>query len=95
VVPRYDSAESVDLNTYSEFTVENVLIDMLMRDYAWRDIYEMTVMGYSFLLDVGDTVLFQYRRWGLNMPRSMVIIGITELAPTDSSEDQTRLVMIG
>jgi hypothetical protein len=95
VVPRYDSAESVELFNYSEFSVEVQLVDTMMRDYAWRDIYELTIAGYSFLLDVGDTVLVQYPRWGLNMPRSMVIIGIVELMPTEETEDQTRLTLVG
>lgn len=92
---RFNSAKGIELASHLLLSQSDLLVEIAMRDYVQRDLYEITVMGFSFSFDVCDTVLFQLDRWNMNTPRTMVIVEITEMSPTFSSEDQTRLLLWG
>jgi hypothetical protein len=92
---RYDSSKSVELTTTHLVAYNELVMEIVLRDYSQRDLYDITVVGFSFLFEVGETVLIQLERWGMHVPRSMIIVAITEISPTSSSEDQTRLLLWG
>ena len=92
---RYESAKTVDLTFLSDGPSADILIQTVLRDYSWRHLYEITTMGFSWQLEIGDTVLLQLDRWGMNVPQTMIIVGLTELSPTFQNEDQTKLLLLG
>lgn len=64
---------------------------LIHREQAFRDVYNITIKNLSWEINVGDTILLQLSRWGLDVPRMGLIIGVTELSPTFSSENRTTL----
>lgn len=71
---------------------------LISRLYSLNWIYTMTIKGYQFEFDLGDTLLLDISRWDLRNPTPVMIIEIVEESTIGmSSLDQglTKLVMLG
>lgn len=91
----FDSAKTAQLSTSLILPHNDMIVEIALRDHANRDLYEITVMGFSFAFDIADSVLLQLDRWDITSPKNMIIVGITEMSPTFSTEDQTKLLLWG
>jgi hypothetical protein len=92
---RHDSSKTVEIISLSEHPFYEALIQIALRDHAMQDLYEMTVTGWSWQLEPGDTVLVELSRWGMTSPRTMIIVEVTEMSPSIETEDRTKLLLWG
>ena len=91
---RYDSAEVIEEVTTNFGRQDDMLVDAALRDHSLRDLWDITVSGFLYQFNLLDTVLIQLNRFGMSHPQTAIIIGLTELSPTSTSEDQTRLLLL-
>lgn len=66
-----------------------------LRENGFRDVYVMTFFGISFRFRIGDVIQVELDRWGLDVPRTFVIIGVRERSSTGSTENLTTLKLWG
>lgn len=92
---RFDSSKIIELKSLLIRSHTDLLVEVALRDHTLRDLYDITVVGFSFMFEVGDTVLLQLSRWGMTVPRTMIIVEIVEMSPTIGTEDQTKLLLWG
>jgi hypothetical protein len=92
---RFDSAKATELKSYMIGPANHLVVEFALRDYMHRDLYEITVVGFAFMFNIGDTVLLQLTRWNMTVPRSMLVVEIADLSPTVGTEDETKLLLWG
>lgn len=92
---KYDSSKTVELHMLTDGPPYDHIVEAAFRDHILSDLYSITVHGYSFGIEVGDTVLLQLDRWDINFPKTMIVVGVIEMSPTDNTEDRTRLLLWG
>jgi hypothetical protein len=92
---RFATAETKTVNTFFEQSVSARRASELItyREQAFRDVYRFDLYGFSWKIQIGDTVVIEYPRFGLTVPKMGVVIGITERSPTSDRENITSLTV--
>jgi hypothetical protein len=102
IADRFPSATARVIPTHviGPSEADSLAWQIIYREQAYRDVFTFTVKDHSWLLSIGDNILLQHSRFGLDVPRQCVIVGITERSPTTGSDDQsgentTSLICLG
>jgi len=90
---RFRSAKTKTINTNYLQEADGRYVGDLIRhqEQAFRDVYSMIVLDHSWEFRIGDTFMFQFPRFRFQTPRVCVIIGITEISPTSTTENITSI----
>lgn len=88
---RYESAKTITLNQPFDFVAdaEFWLRGIAHRQQALRDVYEFSVKQQLFTFELGDTVIFEKSRFGLDVPRIGIITYVG-----DRANDQATVLRI-
>lgn len=79
---RYESAKMITINQPFDFVAdaEFWLQGLAHRQQALRDVYEFSVKTTPFIFEVGDCLLLEFPRFGLNVPRPGIIVYVGDRA---------------
>lgn len=94
-LPVHDSASVLEYNTLLDGTVYAKQIGAFLefRDHSLQHLYECVVIGLSFQIEIGDTVLFQLNELGVTNTKTGLVVEVTEKSITSNSEDLTQLLI--
>lgn len=94
-LPVYDSAGMLEYHTLIENRLQasELCVFLQYRDHSLQHLYECVVIGLSFQIQIGDTVLFQLDEMGVFNTRTGLVIEVTEKSITSSNEDLTQLLI--
>jgi len=94
-LPVHDSAGVLEYNTLLDGTIYAKQLGAFLefRDHSLQHLYECTVIGLLFQIQVGDTVLFQLDEMGVMNTKTGIVVDVTEKSVTSSREDQTQLTI--
>jgi len=94
-LPHYDSTEVLTIDTLMDNTanVSAVAAFLAFRDHSFQGLYDVTVLGFSFRIQVGDTVLFQVPTLGTRNLKTGIVVEVIEKALTSTQEDLTQLLV--
>lgn len=94
-LPVHDSAGILEYNTLIDNrTLASTLgVFLQYRDHSLQNLYSCTVIGLSFQIQIGDTVLFQLDEMGVFNTKTGIVVEVTEKAVTSSNEDLTDLLI--
>ena len=90
---RFPSADAITIDSpfEQEIDAQTVLTRLISRQQAWRGIFFITLRDRAWEFDIGQSLILKFSRWDLPVPRTGVIVGITERPPAFSSEFLTTL----
>jgi len=95
-LPHWSSAKTVEINTLMDNAVQAgaIAVRIAHLNYTMQRLYRLTVTGFPYQIQIGDTVMLQLDQIGVNgNVRTGIVVEVTDRAPSDSNEDQTELVI--
>lgn len=94
-LPAYESAPTcVYETTLDNIDAASKLAAFIeFRDHQMQNLYEATAVGFSFQIDIGDTVLFQVEELGTWNTKTGIVVEVIEKSITSSQEDFTQLLI--
>ena len=96
-LPQWETAKTVEIETLvgNAIVAGEIAVRLAHLNYTMQRLYRVKVVGFAYQIQIGDTVMLQLDQVGVNgNVKSGIVVEVTDMAPTESNEDETDLVIL-
>lgn len=96
-LPVHASAKQLTIDTLLDNAGQAgaVVVRLTYLYHTLQHIYKLSIMGFTFQIEIGDTVLFEVGEVGMGENvRTGIVIAVEDKSPSDGNEDETSLTIL-